>query len=134
MPPRDEVLPEEELYKSALNIYFDRRFAEAYVQLMQFAHFYPNSRLTGNIWYWRGETLYALTCYTEADECFSTFRQNYPHHHKTADALLMQFQCRLELGRQDQAAETLRQLESAYPGSPQLKIARRVLEQRQSTP
>lgn len=127
MPSAAEVLPEQQLYKEALNIYFNRRYAEAYILLMQFAHFYPDSRLTGNVWYWRGETLYGLACYEEADECFSTLSRLFPKHHKVPDALLMLVQCRVELGRGAAALEILRKLEAEYPDSDQTRAARRKL-------
>ncbi len=103
-------------YKAALNAFND------------FTATYPKHKLSGNAWFWRGESHFALGQYSDAALDYENVISKYPRGVKTASSYLKQGICFQKLGNKDAAKIRLRELVKKYPKSPEATRAKQILK------
>ena len=101
----------------------DGRYAESARRFQGFIDQYPGSDLTGNAYYWLGESYYVTQNYKIAQQSFETLLQRYPASLKAPDALLKVGYSQYELKQWDQAEATLNQVVQTYPDTTVARLA-----------
>jgi tol-pal system protein YbgF len=113
-PPADAA-GEQPTYDAAFAALKDGRYAESARRFQAFLDQYPSSGLSGNAYYWLGESYYVTQNYKIALQSFQTLLQRYPASQKAPDALLKVGYSQYELKQWDQAEATLNQVVQTYP-------------------
>jgi len=110
-------------YNDAFAALKDSRFAESAKRFRSFIERYPNSELTGNAYYWLGESYYVTQNYAIALEAFQTLLQRYPNSQKAPDALLKVGYSQYELKQWEDAEATLNEVVQRYPDTTVARLA-----------
>ena len=110
-------------YNDAFAALKDGRYAESAKRFQTFIEQYPNSDLTGNAYYWLGESYYVTQNYKIAQESFQTLLQRYPNSQKAPDALLKVGYSQYEQRQWDQAEATLNEVVQKYPDTTVARLA-----------
>lgn len=118
-----DAATETAAYNAAFGALKDGRYAESARGFQGFIDQYPNGQLTGNAYYWLGESYYVTQNYTVAEQSFRTLLKRYPDSQKAPDALLKVGYCQYELKDWDQAEATLNQVMQAYPDTTVARLA-----------
>ena len=111
------------VYNAAFAALKDGRYAESARGFQGFIDQYPNGELTGNAYYWLGESYYVTQNYKIAEQSFRTLLTRYPDSQKAPDALLKIGYCQYELKDWDQAEATLNQVVQTYPDTTVARLA-----------
>ncbi len=114
---------EKRSYDEAFSALKDGRYAESARRFQAFIDQYPNADLTGNAYYWLGESYYVTQNYRVALETFSTLLSRFPQNQKAPDALLKTGYCQYELKQWDMAEATLNKVVSTYPNTTVARLA-----------
>lgn len=114
---------ENDEYNQAFSALKDGRYAESARRFQDFIDHYPNGSLTGNAYYWLGESYYVTQNYPIALQTFQTLLQRYPNSQKAPDALLKVGYSQYELKQWDQAEATLNQVVQTYPDTTVARLA-----------
>lgn len=131
MPPDAAAAPamagdpaeESAAYGEAFQALKDGRYAESARRFQAFIDRYPNGTLTGNAYYWLGESYYVTQNYEIAEQSFQTLLQRYPDSQKAADALLKTGYAQYELKQWERAEATLNQVMQQYPDTTVARLA-----------
>jgi tol-pal system protein YbgF len=131
MPPDAAAAPavagdpadESAAYGEAFQALKDGRYAESARRFQAFIDRYPDGSLTGNAYYWLGESYYVTQNYEIAEQSFRTLLQRYPDSQKAPDALLKTGYAQYELKQWDQAEATLNQVVQQYPDTTVARLA-----------
>ncbi len=110
-------------YNEAFAALKDGRYAESAKRFRTFIDQYPGSELTGNAYYWLGESYYVTQNYQIALEAFNTLLQRYPASQKAPDALLKVGYSQYELKQWEQAEATLNDVVQKYPDTTVARLA-----------
>jgi tol-pal system protein YbgF len=110
-------------YNEAFAALKDGRYAESARRFQAFIDQYPGSELTGNAYYWLGESYYVTQNYKIAEQSFQTLLQHYPSSQKAPDALLKVGYSQYELKQWDQAEATLNEVVQKYPDTTVARLA-----------
>lgn len=126
--PSDAAAPsdpaaEKAAYDEAFAALKDGRYAESARRFQAYVERYPNSDLTGNAYYWLGESYYVTQNYGIALETFQTLLKRYPQGQKAPDALLKTGYCQYELKQFPAAEATLNEVVGKYPDSTVARLA-----------
>jgi len=119
-PTQTASLPDgtpSEQYDHAKALLRQRQFEEAAGVLQAFIDAYPDGPLTGNAYYWLGETYYVRGMYDQAITRFGQGYKTFPDHPKAPDNLL---KLAMSLGASDrtsQACAAFTELERKYPNA-----------------
>lgn len=108
---------EQNAYDMALGLYRTGRFAQAEAAFQAFLESYPNSRLTANALYWKGETFYSRGMLSDAIFAFKDVQARFPRHPKTPDSLLKTAMAYAKLGDRQNAELHLTVLREDWPKS-----------------
>ena len=124
-PPSTPVDPAAEgsTYNDAFAALKDGRYADSAKRFQTFIEQYPNSDLTGNAYYWLGESYYVTQNYKIAQESFQTLLTRYPNSQKAPDALLKVGYSQYEQKQWDQAEATLNEVVRKYPDTTVARLA-----------
>jgi tol-pal system protein YbgF len=114
---------EASTYNEAFAALKDGRYAESARRFQTFIDQYPNSDLTGNAYYWLGESYYVTQNYRIAQESFQTLLQRHPNSQKAPDALLKVGYSQYEQKQWDQAEATLNDVVQKYPDTTVARLA-----------
>ncbi|MBL0164344.1 MAG: tol-pal system protein YbgF [Xanthomonadales bacterium] len=114
---------EKRSYDEAFSALKDGRYAESARRFQAFIEQYPNADLTGNAYYWLGESYYVTQNYRVALETFNTLLSRFPQNQKAPDALLKTGYCQYELKQWDMAEATLNKVVSTYPNTTVARLA-----------
>ena len=114
---------EKAAYDEAFAALKDGRYAESARRFQAYVERYPNSDLTGNAYYWLGESYYVTQNYGIALETFQTLLRRYPQGQKAPDALLKTGYCQYELKQFPAAEATLNEVVGKYPDSTVARLA-----------
>jgi tol-pal system protein YbgF len=114
---------EASTYNEAFAALKDGRYAESARRFQTFIDQYPSSELTGNAYYWLGESYYVTQNYKIAQQSFQTLLQRFPNSQKAADALLKVGYSQYELKQWDQAEATLNDVVQKYPDTTVARLA-----------
>jgi tol-pal system protein YbgF len=110
-------------YNEAFAALKDGRYAESARRFQGFIDQYPGSELSGNAYYWLGESYYVTQNYKIAQQSFETLLQRYPTNQKAPDALLKVGYSQYEQKQWDQAEATLKQVVQTYPDTTVARLA-----------
>jgi tol-pal system protein YbgF len=110
-------------YDAAFAALKDGRYAESARRFQGFIDQNPGSELTGNAYYWLGESYYVTQNYKIALQSFETLLKRYPNSQKAPDALLKVGYSQYELKQWDQAEATLNQVVQTYPDTTVARLA-----------
>jgi tol-pal system protein YbgF len=114
---------ESATYAEAFQALKDGRYAESARRFQSFIDSYPDGTLTGNAYYWLGESYYVTQNYEIAEQSFQTLLQRYPDSQKAADALLKTGYAQYELKQWDRAEATLNKVIQQYPETTVARLA-----------
>jgi tol-pal system protein YbgF len=134
--PPPSVLPAgtpQKQYDYALSLMLKQQdFAKAETALKAFIEQNPKDKLTGNAYYWLGETYYVRKSYQDAAFSFAEGFQTFPKNNKAPDSLLKLGMSLERLKKRKEACTAYSRLLSTFPKSaPRLK-ARVQREQRRA--
>lgn len=118
-----DAASETAAYNDAFAALKDGRYAESARRFQSFIDQYPDSALTGNAYYWLGESYYVTQNYPIAEQAFQTLLKHYPDSQKAPDALLKVGYSQYELKQWDQAEATLTQVVQTYPDTTVARLA-----------
>ena len=110
-------------YNDAFAALKDGRYAESARRFQSFIDQNPDGELTGNAYYWLGESYYVTQNYKIALQSFQTLLKRYPTSQKAPDALLKVGYSQYELKQWDQAEATLNQVVQTYPDTTVARLA-----------
>ncbi|HEU4663557.1 MAG TPA: tol-pal system protein YbgF [Dokdonella sp.] len=119
-------------YNEAFAALKDGRYAESARRFQTFIDQYPDSDLTGNAYYWLGESYYVTQNYKIAQDAFQTLLERYPNSQKAPDALLKVGYSQYEQKQWDQAEATLNDVVQKYPDTTVARLAQGRLRALQS--
>jgi len=122
-PAQIDPAAEGSTYNDAFAALKDGRYADSAKRFQTFIEQYPNSDLTGNAYYWLGESYYVTQNYKIAQESFQTLLQRYPNSQKAPDALLKVGYSQYEQRQWDQAEATLNEVVQKYPDTTVARLA-----------
>lgn len=114
---------EKRAYDEAFSALKDGRYAESARRFQSFIDQYPATDLTGNAYYWLGESYYVTQNYQVALETFGTLLARFPQNQKAPDALLKTGYCQYELKQWDAAEATLNKVIATYPDTTVSRLA-----------
>lgn len=114
---------ESAAYNEAFAALKDGRYAESARRFKTFIDQYPNGELTGNAYYWLGESYYVTQNFPIAQESFETLLQRYPNSQKAPDALLKIGYSQYEQKQWDAAEATLNKVVQTYPDTTVARLA-----------
>ena len=123
VPAQGDAAAETTAYNAAFAALKDGRYAESARGFQGFIDQYPNGQLTGNAYYWLGESYYVTQNYKVAEQSFRSLLKRYPDSQKAPDALLKIGYCQYELKDWDQAEATLNQVVQTYPDTTVARLA-----------
>ncbi|MEG9861192.1 MAG: tol-pal system protein YbgF [Parvularculales bacterium] len=119
-------------YEEALKLLRQRNVDRAQEMLQTFLVQYPNDNLTGNAFYWLGETYYVQGDYQKAADNFQSGFEHNNRGNKAPDNLLKRAMSLARLGQVSEACQTFERLQIQYPEA-DLSIQQRAnLESRQN--
>lgn len=110
-------------YDEAFSALKDGRYAESARRFQTFIDQYPSADLTGNAYYWLGESYYVTQNYRVALDTFNALLSRFPENQKAPDALLKVGYCQYELKQWDAAQTTLNQVVERYPDTTVSRLA-----------
>ena len=124
-PAPDAVDPEaqKQAYDEAFSALKDGRYSESARRFQTYIAQYPDGDLTGNAYYWLGESYYVTQNYRVALETFGTLLSRFPQNQKAPDALLKTGYCQYELKQWDAAEATLNSVVETYPNTTVARLA-----------
>ena len=122
-PAQIDPAAEGSTYNDAFAALKDGRYAESAKRFQTFIEQYPNSDLTGNAYYWLGESYYVTQNYPVSLDTFQKLLTQYPNSQKAPDALLKVGYCQYEMKQWDQAENTLNQVVQKYPDTTVARLA-----------
>ncbi len=122
-PSAADPAAEKRSYDEAFAALKDGRYAESARRFQSFIDQYPNSDLTGNAYYWLGESYYVTQNYRVALDTFNTLLARFPANQKAPDAMLKTGYCQYELKQWDAAETTLTNVSQTYPDTTVSRLA-----------
>lgn len=125
-------MDEQELYRTALNLLLEQdRYEESFGLFQSYIDNYPQGRLLPNALYWQGEALILVSRLPEARDVFTRVLTQFPEDPKAASAMLKLGVVHQQLGNQDLATQTWRDIATRYPESvSEINLARDYLNNR----
>ncbi len=128
VPPTDGTAsmdPEAEkrAYDEAFSALKDGRYSESARRFQSFIDQFPSADLTGNAYYWLGESYYVTQNYRVALDTFNMLLTRFPQNQKAPDALLKTGYCQYELKQWDAAEATLNGVITTYPNTTVARLA-----------
>jgi tol-pal system protein YbgF len=110
-PPKDQ-------YEFAYNLLRQRNYADAESAFRQFVTAHKTDELSGNAYYWLGETHYVRRQFEPAAVAFLEGYKGFPKGQKAADNLLKLGMSLAALNRQGEACTTFARLTKEFPDAP----------------
>ena len=105
-------------YEYAYGLLRQRNFPEAEAAFREFVTLHKNDELSGNAYYWLGETHYVRRQFEPAAVAFLEGARSYPKGSKAADNLLKLGMSLAGLNRQKEACTTFAKLGQEFPDAP----------------
>ncbi|MCK4761116.1 MAG: tol-pal system protein YbgF [Candidatus Aminicenantes bacterium] len=117
------------IYYTAYSDYIKKNYQYAVAGFKQFLRAYPENTLADNSLYWIGECYYAQKMYREAVNTFTRLINNYSDGDKIPDALLKKGYALIEMGRQTEGIDVLKELTSKFPLSEEASLAQQKIKE-----
>ena len=118
-----EITDPNELYKTAMNLFREKRYKEARSLFSTFVGKYPNHPVADNAQFWVGETYFKEGSFEDSILEYQKVIQRYATGNKVPDALLKQAMAFQRLGDNTSARILYQKLEKDYAESPQAGTA-----------
>ncbi len=119
----------ESIYYTAYSDYIKQDYELAVSGFRQFIDKYPGSPLADNALYWIGECYFAQRKFEQALETFSQLITRFADGDKIADATLKKGFSLIEMGRQSEGINVLKELISKFPLSEEASLAQQKLNE-----
>lgn len=119
--------PATALYNSGTAAFNARRYDDALKIFSDFTANYPKHSLTGNAWFWQGETNYQMQRYDRAALAYQEVITKFPKSNKMASAMLKQGMSFEKIGNRNAANARYKELISKYPDTPEAKRAKSLI-------
>ncbi len=119
----------ETIYYTAYSDYIKKNYQYAISGFRQFIELFPNNGLADNSLYWIGECYYSQKMYREAVATFDELLNNYSDGDKIPDAILKKGYALIEMGRQAEGIEVLKELSSRFPLSEEASLAQQKIRE-----
>ncbi len=122
------VLPagsEMDQYNYAFSLLRKADYDGAETAFNEFITMHPDSQLSGNAYYWLGETYYVRNSYQQAAIAFLKGYQKFPDGDKAPDNLLKLGMTLTRLSKNAEACATFNELKSKFPDAPRPCATRR---------
>lgn len=110
---------EMDQYNYAFSLLRKADYDGAEVAFNEFITLHPDSELSGNAYYWLGETHYVRGTYQDAAIAFLKGYQRFPNGDKAPDNLLKLGMTLTRLDKKAEACATFAELRSKFPDAPQ---------------
>ncbi|MCI0471169.1 MAG: tol-pal system protein YbgF [Candidatus Aminicenantes bacterium] len=117
------------IYYTAYSDYIKKNYQYAIAGFRQFIKLYPNNTLADNCYYWIGECYYAQKMYQEAVGTFTDLIDSYSDGDKIPDAILKKGFALIEMGKQSEGIEVLKELTSKFPLSEEASLAQQKIRE-----
>jgi tol-pal system protein YbgF len=89
---------------------------------------FPQNQLADNSLYWIGECYYSQKKYQEAVSTFTQLINNYSDGDKIPDAILKKGYALIEMGKQSDGVDVLKELISRFPLSEEASLAQQKIK------
>jgi tol-pal system protein YbgF len=117
------------VYYTAYSDYIKKNYQYAIIGFKQFLKLFPNNTLADNSLYWIGECYYSQKMYQEAVSTFSELINTYADGDKIPDAILKKGFALIEMGKQSEGIEILKELTSKFPLSEEASLAQQKIRE-----
>ncbi len=114
-----------EVYRKSFAAYASGDYARAIEGFELFVENFPESRYTGNAYYWLGESYFARRNYPEAISAFRSLAEQFPESTKVPEGLFKVARSYTRMDQPEQAEKVVELLRERYPES---QAAQRTLE------
>ncbi len=115
LPPGSEM----DQYNYAFSLLRQADYDAAEAAFQEFLTMHPNGDLSGNAYYWLGETFYVRNNFQQAAINFLKGYQQFPESSKAPDNLLKLGVTLSRLGKTAEACATFAELDRKFPNAPQ---------------
>lgn len=119
--PKAEFASAREHYNHAFKLLNDAKYDDANKSFTSFLKTYPDDALTGNVYYWLGETAYVKGKHEKAVDYFRQGFESKPEGPKAGDNLLKMAMSLSALKRTDEACVVLQQIRKKYGDTASMK-------------
>ena len=115
---------EVDLYKQALSLFEESRFAEALEIFSDIIISFPEGNFAPDAYFWSGELFLAQEMYEDAKLSYQNVVDQFPNHQRSPDSLFKIAEIYRLQGQQDKAERTYNNVIENYPdtGASQLSI------------
>ena len=115
---------EVDLYKQALSLFEESRFAEALEIFSDIIISFPEGNFAADAYFWSGELFLAQEMYEDAKLSYQSVVDQFPNHQRSPDSLFKIAEIYRLQGQQDKAERTYNNVIENYPdtGASQLSI------------
>ena len=115
---------EVDLYKQALSLFEESRFAEALEIFSDIIISFPEGNFAPDAYFWSGELFLAQEMYEDAKLSYQNVVDQFPNHQRSPDSLFKIAEIYRLQGQQDKAENTYNNVIENYPdtGASQLSI------------
>jgi len=115
---------EVDLYKQALSLFEESRFAEALEIFSDIIISFPEGNFAPDAYFWSGELFLAQEMYEDAKLSYQNVVDQFPNHQRSPDSLFKIAEIYRLQGQQDKAESTYNNVIENYPdtGASQLSI------------
>ena len=115
---------EVDLYKQALSLFEESRFAEALEIFSDIIISFPEGNFAADAYFWSGELFLAQEMYEDAKLSYQNVVDQFPNHQRSPDSLFKIAEIYRLQGQQDKAENTYNNVIENYPdtGASQLSI------------
>ena len=119
---------EKELYKSALILFEESRFAEALEIFSQIIITFPNGAFTADAYFWSGELFLAQEMFEDAKLSFKNVVDNFYQHSRTPDSLFKLGEIYRIEGDVERSREFYDKVKEDFPDSGASQLAKKSQE------
>ena len=123
-----DPIKEQDAYQSAFNLLKTGQYEEAGAAFEGFIGEYGQGKYADNAQYWLAETFYVRQRFEDAVSQFRVLTASFPNSAKYPHALLKIGYSQAELGRTDEARQTLDELIAKYPQTSAARNAEKRLQ------
>ena len=114
---------EIELYRSAFQLFKDKKYSDAIDSFNAFLYLFPKSNYASNAQYWLSESIYALGDFSNAMINFAKVVEKYPDSSKIADAKLKIGYCYYSIKKWKEARFIFSSIVKNYPNTSLSQLA-----------
>ena len=119
---------EKELFKSALILFEESRFAEALEIFSQIIITFPNGSFTADAYFWSGELFLAQEMFEDAKLSFKNVVDNFYQHSRTPDSLFKLGEIYRIEGDVERSLEYYDKVKEDFPDSGAFQLAKKSQE------